>query len=152
MRRHHTIDVNPVPEDKKPIFINEAALIDESIADYADNRQGDLEINDNVRVYVPLDLNADAIIRRLNAIVASYGEANEENELYYSIDVGKLISQIEIYDQIWSARKGTADGKHRNEAVALVERFVSVLEDIPDGCAEMFPFDYIEELNSEYLH
>ena len=42
---------------------------------------------------------------------------------------------LEIYDQIWSARKGTADGKHSNEAVALVERFVAVLEDIPDGCA-----------------
>lgn len=81
------------------------ALIDDTVMDYTDGRQGELEKPDNIRIYVPLDLNADAIIRRLNAIVSFYGEATEENEFNFSIAVSKLLSQIEIYDQIWNVRK-----------------------------------------------
>lgn len=29
--------------------------------------------------------------------------------------------------------------------------FVTKLEEIPDGCAEYFPFELIEELKQEYL-
>ena len=48
---------------------------------------------DNVRVYLPLDLNAEAILRRLRYVIYRYGEVNEANESNYSADV---------YD--WSAR------------------------------------------------
>ena len=149
--RHHKIDVYPVPKDKSPIYINEVALIDDTVMDYTDGRQGELEKPDNIRIYVPLDLNADAIIRRLNAIVSFYGEATEENEFNFSIAVSKLLSQIEIYDQIWNVRKSGNESKHSKEAIELVKRFVAVLENIQDGCAETFPFDIIEELRSEYL-
>lgn len=33
----------------------------------------------------------------------------------------------------------------------LVERFVKELESIPDACAELFPFETIDELTAEYL-
>jgi hypothetical protein len=31
------------------------------------------------------------------------------------------------------------------------ERFVAMLEEIPDGCAERFPFELIDELKEEFL-
>ena len=46
---------------------------------------------DNIRIYVPIDINRDSIIRRLNYIVSRYGEANEENETNFSEDVAMLI-------------------------------------------------------------
>ena len=33
----------------------------------------------------------------------------------------------------------------------LVKGFVSKLEEIPDGCSEIFPFNVIDELKQEYL-
>ena len=43
------------------------------------------------------------------------------------------------------------EGRHSREAVELVREFVAKLESIPDGCAECFPFETIEELRREYL-
>ena len=114
---------------------------------------------DHIRVYVPLDLSADAILRRLRFLVCRYGEANERNEFNFSMDVGRLVSQIEIYDHVWFVREGrtraigddSVSEKHSSKAVELVGRFVAELEEIPDGCAELFPFELIDELRSEYL-
>ena len=41
--------------------------------------------------------------------------------------------------------------KHSAEAIDLVEAFIQRLEEIPDGCAELFPFETIDELREEYL-
>ena len=43
------------------------------------------------------------------------------------------------------------EGKHSTEAIDLMRDFVSLLEAIPDGCAECFPFEMIAELREEYL-
>ena len=67
------------------------------------------------------------------------------------MDVDMLIFQIEIYDQVWYVRHMPEEGNHSLEAIELVKEFVAVLEDIPDGCAERFPFDTIDELKKEYL-
>lgn len=69
-----------------------------------------------------------------------YGEANESNEMCFEGDVEQLIIQIEIYDQIHYVRNMPEEGRHSAEAVALVEEFVERLEQIPDGCAQCFPF------------
>lgn len=55
-----------------------------------------------------MDLNKDAILRRLDNIIGLYGEAREDNEIEFSIDVGMIISQLEIYDQEIQ-RQGLAD-------------------------------------------
>lgn len=107
--------------------------------------------DDNIRVYVPLDISVTSIIRRLNTIISFYGEANEENKFSFSIDVNMLIAQIEIYDQLWGVRHGMDDKGHSVEATDLVRRFIKALDNIPDGCAELFPFNNIEELREEYL-
>ena len=62
-------------------------------------------------------------------------------------DVEMLISQIEIYDQIWYVRHMPKDGEHSLEAKELIAK----LEEIPDGCAERFPFEIIDRLREEYL-
>ena len=98
-------------------------------------------------------------MRRLRFLVCRYKEANEQNEFDFSVDVGRLVSQIEIYDQVWFAREGwtraigdySESEKHSSKAVELVRRFVAELEEIPDGCAELFPFELIDELRREYL-
>ena len=88
-------------------------------------------------------------MRRLRFLVCRYEEANERNEFNFSMDVGRLVSQIEIYEQVWFAREDRtrAIGDHsESEKHSSTE-----LEEIPDGCAELFPFELIDELRSEYL-
>ena len=98
-----------------------------------------------------LDLVAARVARRLDNIIGLYGEAREDNEIEFSIDVGMIISQLEIYDQIWFVRHMPKKGEHSREAKELVTEIIARLEDIPDGCAECFPFELIDELKQEYL-
>ncbi len=58
MSIHHKLDIYPEPE--KVLYINEVAIADNT----ADQLSYDEEQPDNVRIYVPLDLNHRAIIRR----------------------------------------------------------------------------------------
>ena len=102
-------------------------------------------------MYVPIDLNRKAILRRLDDIIMRYDEANEENESDFMFEVERLISQIEIYDQVWFVRHMPEDRKHSAEAEMLVKDFIAALEEIPDGCAETFPFELIEDLRREYF-
>ena len=158
MSEHHDLDIWPEPRKKTPLYINEPWLVDASY-DYIEQRSSEPEgEEDNIRIYVPVDLNAEAILRRLRSLVYRYGEANEDNESDFSCDVSRLVSQIEIYDQVWFARGGKfetdADGRitgHSDKAKSLVRRFVDVLKEIPDGCAESFPFEIIRELEEDYL-
>lgn len=148
--KHHRLDPYPIPKDKTPLCINEPWLIDKSLLEYPPRREPD-EKEDNVRVYVPMDLNRSAILRRLDRVIAHYEEATEENEMEFSIDVDMIISQLEIYDQVWSVRHMPDKGEHSMEAKELVRGIIARLKEIPDGCAECFPFDTIDELEREYL-
>ena len=147
---HHSLDIDPIPSEKEPMYINEPWLIDPSLLESPLRKEPE-EQSDNIRVYIPMDINREAIMRRLNCIVSKYGEATEDNEFNFSQEVDTLISQIEIYDQVWYVRHAPADGNHSVEAVELVKEFVAELERIPDGCPECFPFVTIDELKREYL-
>lgn len=148
---HHTLDVYPIPKDKAPLYINEPWLIDRSLLEISNGSAEPEQEQDNIRVYIPIDINKNAILRRLDMLIIRYGEANEKNEIDFSIDVDMLVSQIEIYDQIWYARHKTENSNHSREAVELVKEFIARLEEIPDGCAELFPFELIDTLRKEYL-
>ncbi len=149
---HHSLDVYPIPKEKAPMYINEPWLIDDSLIweNHGHSKEPEAE-EDNIRVYLPVDLNKKAILRRLSAVIEKYGETNEKNEFDFRQDVNRLIWQIEIYDQIWYVRHMPKQGDHSEEAKQLVRDFISQLEQIPDGCAEQFPFDTIDELKEEYL-
>ncbi|MDY3257801.1 MAG: hypothetical protein SOX14_05700, partial [Ruminococcus callidus] len=84
-------------------------------------------------------------------VISLYGHAAEANEMDFSYDVNSLISQIEIYDQVWFVRHCPKHGRHSTEAIDLVKEFVRRLEDIPIDDAVLFPYDTIDELKKEYL-
>lgn len=119
------------------------------------------EEDDGFVISSKVKINPESILARLDSIIRHYGEATEENEFEFSSDVSELVSQIEIFDQaIINKYKSSETGElssylgkndHSKEAIELVEEFVDVLRDIPDGCAELFPFDMIDELTEEYL-
>ena len=151
MSYHHRIDPAPVPE--KVTYINETWIADNTIQPRLEDKYQPKDLvdasADNIRVYVPLDISSKAVLRRLSAIIRRYGEANEGNEFAFESEVCSLISQIEIYDQIHYVRSG-AEGKHSKEGCELARKFVAQLKEIPDGCAELFPFELIDELEGEY--
>lgn len=147
---HHTLDPYPLPKEKSPLYINEPWIVDKSLLEYSIKREPDEE-KDNIRIYVPIDLNKEAILRRLDYVIASYGEATEKNEMDFSIDVRMIILQLEIYDQVWFVRHMPHEGRHSIEAKELVAEIIDRLENISDGCAEYFPFELIDELKEEYL-
>lgn len=150
---HHDLDIHPIPREKAPIYINEPWLIDGSLLESGKKREVLREPEaqeDNIRVYIPLDLNRKAILRRLDDVIQRYGIATESNESGFRGDVEQVISQLEIYDQIWHIRR-MAEGKHNCNAVRLVQDIIQRLEAIPDGCAECFPFELIYRLKAEYL-
>ena len=147
---HHRLDPYPIPEDKTPLYVNEPWLTDKSLLEYPQHIEPE-DQTDNVRIYIPMDLNREAILRRLDRVIVQYGEATEENEIEFSIDVGMIISQLEIYDQLWFIRHMPKKGEHSQEAKELVREIITRLEEIPDGCAECFPFEIIDELKQEYL-
>lgn len=151
MTMHHDLDVYPVPKDKTPLYINEPQLVDLVLWETGLTEREPQSEPDNVRIYVPIDLNRNAILRRLHFIIAKYGEANEENEFSFSAEVDRLWAQAEIYDKVWSVRHMPESGEHSAEMISLAKDFVAMLEDIPDGCAECFPFEMIDELTEEYL-
>lgn len=157
MAEHHDLDIYPVPRDRDVMYINEPWLIDDSVFFETVKKQQEAKLpekeEDNIRVYIPMDINRKAIIRRLNYVISRYEEANEENEFDFCFEVDRIISQLEIYDQIWYVRHIPKDRSqhHSDEAIELVKEFIAVLESIPDGCAERFPFETIDELKKEYL-
>ena len=79
---------------------------------------------------------------------------DDTNELEFSYQVGKIISQLEIYDQVWVARDlGDAviikEHLHSKNGIELAGKIVSILlED--EGCAECFPYDVVDELKKEF--
>ena len=133
------------------MFINEPWLIDNSIFWEKVFPYGPEEAIDNLRVYIPLDLNKVAILRRSDHIIHKYGEVNWKNEFNFSVDVERLIRQLEIYDQFWYIRNMPKEGKHSIEAKELVREFIERLDNILDGGADQFPFKLIDELTEEYL-
>ena len=111
---HHDLDVYPVPKEKKPLYVNEPWMLDDSNYEFSWGKREPENEDDNIRIYVPLDINRRAILRRLDRLIMRYGEANEKNETDFCFDVNMLLSQVEIYDQIWYVRTaGYRRGRHQ---------------------------------------
>ena len=159
MSDHHPLDIWPLPREQKPMFINEPWLIDESIyldsLAQAQQARNPEEEEDNRRVYIPLDLNKAAFLRRLDHIIDKYPQITWRNESAISTEVWSVISQVEIYDQIWFIHEGefptdeqariTGHSYHATEAV---KEIIAKLEEI--DTSEAFPYNIIDELKKEY--
>jgi hypothetical protein len=81
---HHDLDIHAVPEDRQPLFVNETWLADKYLHEFQTDTRAE---KDNVRIYIPLDLNKKVILERLDRIICHYGEANESNESEFEFDV-----------------------------------------------------------------
>ena len=161
---HHNLDIHPIPADV--LYVNELSLagkvpyetkqdIDKAVTGKKKS-EGSILPDNNVRIYVPMDLNADIIMWQLYSLHGSLGYPTEENESAYSSGVSKVIPQLEIYDQVWAARKvgetvQKEDGgeRHSQQGIELARQIVKYLEDI-EGTAECFPYDEVEELREEF--
>ena len=159
MSDHHPLDVWPLPRDQKPMFINEPWLIDESI--YFESYKQMMaarepeEEDDNRRVYIPLDLNKKAFLRRLEHVLDKFGNITWRNDSNVCAEVRAILSQIEIYDQLWIIREGNFKTDenhmicgHSQHATEVIQEIISRLEAV-DTC-EDFPYNIINELKEEY--
>ena len=97
-----------------------------------------------------MDLNAEGIMWRLYALYSSLGYPTESNESAYYSGVRKIITQLEIYDQVCVARKEEesvqkANGgvRHSREGIELAGKIVKYLEE-NEGTAECFPYDALQ--------
>ena len=165
---HHKIDVHPIPDS--PIYINDLSIAT-TYNPYELKRQAELAVtgktvskggilpDDNVRVYVPLDINAEYIIGELYSVFGRLGAVSEDNEYEYSSEVRRIITKLEIYDQIHTVRDmknavnmaGNSEvGKyHSRKAIAAAKKMVEILEG-NEGTAECFPYEIVEELKAEF--
>lgn len=95
-------------------------------------------------------------MRQLQSLYNKLGYPDDENESDYSIGVGKLISQLEIYDQVRvvrdlaNATRKVNDGEwHSQQGIALARKMVEFMEQ-RGGNAECFPYDEISELKAAF--
>ena len=82
------------------------------------------------------------------------GNPNDMNEMEFSCEVGKIISQLEIYDQVWVARDlknavRIEERIHSTKGIELTKKIINVLME-DEGCAECFPYDVVDELKAEF--
>ena len=159
MTDHHPLDIKPLPQDQTPLFINEPWLIDDSI--YFDTQEqkqklkNPEEAEDNRRVYIPLDLNKAAFLRRLDHVLSKYKDITWKNESNVGTEVDHIISQLEIYDRIWFVREGEYPtdehgmiSGHSHHATEVVKEIIARLEQI-ETCVD-FPYFLIDVLKKEY--
>ena len=160
---HHDLDIHPIPE--KVIYINDLSIADRACYYETEqqhqkaltgkiHRDGGILPDDNVRIYVPLDLNSAQILNRIQQIYRVMGSPDDMNEMEFSYAVDKIISQLEIYDQIWVARGlenavKVKEHLHSKKGIELVRKIINILlED--EGCAESFPYDIVDRLKVEF--
>lgn len=160
---HHNLDIHPIPEEV--LYINDPTLADLTLPyetdDQLDKIKSGLSVSkcgilpdDNIRVYIPLDLSFDSILRRLHHIFSVLGDPAEKNECAFTSEVDRIVSELEIYDQVWVVREMrdviTTEGKlHSKRGTELAKEIVRTLEE-HEGNAELFPYETIDELKKEY--
>lgn len=144
---HHNLDIHPIPEGKV-LFVNEPSLSDA-------NQEDEVLRSDAIRVYIPLDLTPDMIMNRFYEVFKMLGPVREQNELYYKLEVDRIIKQLEIYDQIRVIRDRAHAVKigewsyHSEDVIRMAKEIVAFLSE-NDGTAELFPYELIEQLKNEY--
>ncbi len=145
----------PMPEDA--VFVNDLSLASplpygtraayEAALSGKRKAEGGVLPDDNVRIYVPMDLNADFLLWRLRFLYESLGFPDEGNESAYQEAVGRLISLLLIYDAA-QAEKERARG-HSEKGKRLASLMIRCMEE-HEGTAEHFPYEEMEMLGGEF--
>lgn len=84
---HHKLDIHPIPENV--LYINELSLAAKVPYETKQKTEkaltgktvpdGGILPDDNVRIYVPMDLNTDNIMRQLQSLYNTLGYPDDEN-------------------------------------------------------------------------
>lgn len=145
----------PTPEDA--VFVNDLSLASplhygtraayEAALTGKRKAEGGVLPDDNVRIYVPMDLNADFLLWRLHSLYESLGFPDEGNESAYQEAVGQLISLLQVYDAA-QAEKEQARG-HSRKGKRLASEMIRCMEE-HEGTAEHFPYEEMGMLGAEY--
>ena len=147
----HRLDLYPIPTDQRAVFINEPWLLDPTIEETEERRNPDVQA-DNSRVYIPLDINSHAILRRLDGIITTFETINTQNVSAFRSAIHRLILQIEIYDQMRGVRELVDPGQHSPSALQMLPEFIRRLEAVPkEADAGSFPEDVIEKLRADFF-
>ena len=131
-----------------PMFINAPELSDRV---YPGDDYPVLEQSDMIQVYVPLDISAQLITIRLYEIYDRLGYPTESNEFDYWYEIGRLITQLEIYDQAMMKRRKPLNPKTQHSLAATeiaVKMIEKLLED--SGTAETYPYDRVEDIKEKF--
>ena len=110
---HHDLDIKPIPE--KVLYVNDLTMgtIAEpysTIREYEiaktgkKQAEGGILPDDNVRIYVPMDINHSIIMQELRILYAMLGSPDDKNETNIATLTDKVIQKLEIYDQVWAVR------------------------------------------------
>lgn len=158
------LDIHPIPE--KVLYINMRWIFGTKLlwvkrtkkaASGKTIAQGGILPDDNVRIYVLMDLNADKIMWRLYRIYMVLDDPDYHNETEFSTAVGIIVTQLEIYDQVWVARdaahavqKSEGGVYHSQKGIELAKKIIEYLEE-NEGCAECFPYETIDKLKDEFI-
>lgn len=160
---NHNLDIHPIPE--KVLYINELGIADtafyynteeqhQKVLTGRTRTNGGILPDDNCSGLCTAGLKCYSDIERLQQIYQIMESPDDTIELEFSYQVDKIISQLEIYDQVWVARDlGNAvrieEHLHSKKGIELAGKIVSILlED--EGCAERFPYDIVDELKMEF--
>lgn len=132
-----------------PMFINAPELSDRVYPgdDYPVSEQSDM-----IQVYVPLDISAQLITIRLYEIYDRLGYPTESNEFDYWYEIGRLITQLEIYDQVM-IKRGEPINPETQHSLAATETAVKIIEKLTkeSGTAETYPNDRVEDIKEKLL-
>ena len=131
-----------------PMFANSSELADRVYPgdDYPVPEQSDM-----IRVYVPLDISTQLITIRIYEIYDRLGYPTDSNEFDYWYEIGRLITQLEIYDQVMMKRGEPINPKTQHSEAAIttaIKMIEKLLEDT--GTAEMFPYNCVEEIKEKF--
>ncbi|GEM_PF-589748 len=113
-------------------------------------KDGGILPDDNVRIYLPKDINSKSILADLNHLYTQFGDVGENNEEYYSCEVRKPIRFLEIYDSILLENHEietvqTDDKVHTKLAQDTTQEMVKIMME-NQGWAELFPYEECEQL------
>ena len=104
---------------------------------------------DNVRVYIPLDINENAILRRLHHIFWKYGDVSEATRLRFAAKWKPWSLKWRYTTRFGLRATGIVETITAEKLRHSCKRLCSWLMEHP-GCGERFPMDLVEELRREY--
>ena len=100
----------------------------------------------------PLSDKSKSVLARLEKIIRLCGTATEMNETDFSIEVKRILQEAGLYKSQWDLKDKLpekpiqVDEETRNLMTAIIAK----LKGIPDGGAELFPFELIDTLGQVY--